>query len=340
MSIEGDKRKKLCVVFDIDETLIQFLNKTQINNTNWNAMSIEDKSSFDYVDNDGHVIFLRPYLKELFRMFNANKDRFSVALWTYSEQEYSEGIAKILRRECGLDDDFFLFTWGAEQITDDGYCGDECPKNLNVVWDNFPQFNTFNTIIVDDLYGNITHEYNIKNCVLIQPYAPFGRDKTRVPMSNELKDRALNDDMLLQLQDVCEKVSKDIQNCDEEDIDAAFKKEAVFSEKRIIRMGLTKLLKKYARKFIMVPTIGNGYQTNNFIDVTEQSNVYGARKAGGKRKRRITHRHRKSGRKTKYLRKKGGKWSAKYKRSINCKRPRGFSQRQHCKYGHNKTKKR
>ena len=31
--------------------------------------------------------------------------------------------------------------------------------------------------------------------------------------------------------------------------------------------------------------------------------------------------------------KKGGKWSLKYKRSINCKRPRGFSQRQHCKYG-------
>jgi vacuolar-type H+-ATPase subunit F/Vma7 len=30
---------------------------------------------------------------------------------------------------------------------------------------------------------------------------------------------------------------------------------------------------------------------------------------------------------------KGGKWSLKYKRSINCKRPRGFSQKQHCKYG-------
>lgn len=27
------------------------------------------------------------------------------------------------------------------------------------------------------------------------------------------------------------------------------------------------------------------------------------------------------------------KWSMKYKRSINCRRPRGFSQRQHCKYG-------
>jgi len=29
----------------------------------------------------------------------------------------------------------------------------------------------------------------------------------------------------------------------------------------------------------------------------------------------------------------GGKWSLKYKRSINCRRPKGFSQRQYCKYG-------
>jgi hypothetical protein len=29
----------------------------------------------------------------------------------------------------------------------------------------------------------------------------------------------------------------------------------------------------------------------------------------------------------------GGKWSLKYKRSINCKHPKGFSQKQHCKYG-------
>jgi hypothetical protein len=30
---------------------------------------------------------------------------------------------------------------------------------------------------------------------------------------------------------------------------------------------------------------------------------------------------------------KGGKWSLKYKRSINCNRPKGFSQKQHCRYG-------
>ena len=32
------------------------------------------------------------------------------------------------------------------------------------------------------------------------------------------------------------------------------------------------------------------------------------------------------------------RWSMKYKKSINCKFPKGFSQKQHCKYGRNKGK--
>jgi thiol-disulfide isomerase/thioredoxin len=33
------------------------------------------------------------------------------------------------------------------------------------------------------------------------------------------------------------------------------------------------------------------------------------------------------------------KWSLKYKKSINCRRPKGFSQKQYCKYGRKKGKK-
>ena len=33
------------------------------------------------------------------------------------------------------------------------------------------------------------------------------------------------------------------------------------------------------------------------------------------------------------------KWSDTYKKSINCKSPKGFSQRQYCKYGRKKSKK-
>jgi len=35
----------------------------------------------------------------------------------------------------------------------------------------------------------------------------------------------------------------------------------------------------------------------------------------------------------------GGKWSMKYKKSINCNHPKGFSQKQHCKYGRKTHKK-
>ena len=54
----------------------------------------------------------------------------------------------------------------------------------------------------------------------------------------------------------------------------------------------------------------------------------GVSMTGGKKKRILTKRKKRS--------KKGGKWSKKYKKSINCKRPRGFSQKQYCKYGRKK----
>jgi hypothetical protein len=50
---------------------------------------------------------------------------------------------------------------------------------------------------------------------------------------------------------------------------------------------------------------------------------------GGKK----NHTNRKYKMKTRKNKKSKKKWSLKYKRSINCKRPRGFSQRQYCKYG-------
>ena len=37
--------------------------------------------------------------------------------------------------------------------------------------------------------------------------------------------------------------------------------------------------------------------------------------------------------------KKGGKWSLKYKKSINCGRPKGFSQKQYCKYSRKQRKR-
>ena len=52
---------------------------------------------------------------------------------------------------------------------------------------------------------------------------------------------------------------------------------------------------------------------------------------GGKRKTMKNKKKKKKKKKTKKR-----KWSMKYKKSINCKRPKGFSQKQYCKFGRKK----
>ena len=56
------------------------------------------------------------------------------------------------------------------------------------------------------------------------------------------------------------------------------------------------------------------------------------------RKKRGRKRLKKTRRNKKSRKIKGGKWSRKYKRRINCKKPKGFSQKQYCKYGRKKTR--
>ena len=66
---------------------------------------------------------------------------------------------------------------------------------------------------------------------------------------------------------------------------------------------------------------------NNITTSEEDSKIHKSNKSYGK----TQYGH---GRKTR--KQTAGKWSRKYKRNINCNRPRGFSQKQYCKYGRNK----
>ena len=62
-------------------------------------------------------------------------------------------------------------------------------------------------------------------------------------------------------------------------------------------------------------------------------------KTGGKTRSGGKIRSRKNRSRKNRSRKRRRHWSAKYKKSINCKRPKGFSQRQHCKYGRKRTRR-
>lgn len=272
-----DERKNLCVVFDIDETLIHFVSKTY--KPLWEGLDPQIKTKLRAIDRGNDVIILRPHIEELFDFFKQTPN-IRVGLWTYSEREYSEGIARVLKQELQLPDDFFLFTWGAEDM-DMSEDGEEIglPKDLRKVYRTFTNFNTFNTFLVDDLYKNLRHEVNIQNCVLIQPFAPFGTSKVRVNMDSKALMITRADDEFIGLIHICEKVLDDILGCDIEDIDEGFTTDAVFTEKRVKRMGLLPLLKTYAVQFIKMLTLGQPKETTDFIMVEPQN--YPAFKKGG-----------------------------------------------------------
>jgi hypothetical protein len=268
-------KKSLCVVFDIDETLIHFIPK-QYRHL-WDDLSQQEKKIFNdnciVLDTKKEVIIFRPHIQELFNYFKS-EPLIKVAIWTYSEREYAEYIAGLLIKKLKLPKDFFMFKWGEEDTRDLDYS-----KDLNKVYEEFANYNKFNTFLVDDLHGNVRHTSNKENSVLIHPFAPFGTKKARERPQEQAIGDAKDDKCFLELIDIAKKVLDDIKNCTNEEIEEAFREETVFSKKRIQRLGISNLLKTYATGFTSLITLGNPHQDAKFIKI----NNYSSFLTGGER---------------------------------------------------------
>jgi hypothetical protein len=293
-----DERKKMCVVFDIDETLIQFIHSRHRARV-WDILSDTEKANFNYVEKGGHIIIFRPRLKELFAYFKKNQSRIKVGLWTYSDADYCKDIANEIIKYAGLPKNFFLFLLSDQDMTDH-------PKDLNVVYKMFPYLSSFNTFIVDDLHKNISHKANKENCVIVQPFAPFGVVKERELLTEMALRRSTDDDIFKTLEMICKKVHSDIDGCTTADIDNLVNNpEPVFCMKRVKRMGLQNFVKTYVTKTISLLTIGDPHQSKDFFDLDNAGSrltlAGGARKSG--RRTRTRTRRRKSKSKSKTLRK-------------------------------------
>ena len=278
-----DERKKMCVVFDIDETLIQFIHSRHRARV-WDILSDTEKANFNYVEKGGHIIIFRPKLKELFAYFKKNHSRIKVGLWTYSDADYCKDIANEIIKYAELPKNFFLFLLSDQDMTDH-------PKDLNVVYHMFPYLSSFNTFIVDDLHKNITHKANKENCIIVQPFAPFSVVKERLPLTEMALRQSVDDDIFKTLEMICKKVHADIDGCTKADIDNLVNNpEPVFSMKRVKRMGLQNFLKTYVTKTISLLTIGDPHQSKDFFDLDNAGSrltlAGGARKTGRRTRRR------------------------------------------------------
>jgi hypothetical protein len=285
--------RKILLIFDIDETLIQFIPGKYAEKI---LPKIKD-FNFEYEQDDKtkNFIIFRPHIKKLFDFFKKNHEDISVAIWTYSERDYADVVAAAISRFCNLGGaDFFIFRYGVEDIEDEDF-----PKSLPHIWDNYPEFNKFNTFLVDDRAANLYHPHNKSNSIIIEPFAPFGTEKERKVMSDEYIEEELHDNQFVSLLEVCQGLIQDVQGCDDEDIMCAIDTEHIFSEKRVNRIGLDKFIKQYDHKGIEIDmmTLGDVHTDAKFKPVTG-----GKRRIGRKtRKIRITKQTMRKGKKSKKM---------------------------------------
>jgi len=73
---------------------------------------------------------------------------------------------------------------------------------------------------------------------------------------------------------------------------------------------------------------------NTVVSITSPYDVYNRIESNNKKsKKNSSNNKTRRSKIRKNKTKRGGKWSRKYKASINCSKPKGFSQKQYCKYG-------
>ena len=189
---------KRCVIFDIDETLIHFIDER--NYHVWENTSKKDKNRLKYKEENRQVYIFRPFLREMFSFFMKNRSTISVGLWTFADAKYAAKVGEEITKFCNLPKDFFLFIYSIEDMSG------PYPKDLRKVYSNFPEFNKSNTLLVDNLASNIMHEINQNNGFVIPAFAPYGFNPTPDPSLNgadEIRNPATSSDIIKAQRDDC-----------------------------------------------------------------------------------------------------------------------------------------
>ena len=189
---------KLCVIFDIDETLIHFID--EINYHVWENTSAKDKKRLTYKEENRQVYIFRPFLREMFSFFMKNRSTISVGLWTFADAKYAAKVGEEIVKFCNLPKDFFLFIYSIDDISG------PYPKDLRHVYSNFPECNKSNTLLVDNLASNINHKINKNNGIVIPAFAPYGFNPTPDPSLNgadEIRNTATSLEHKKAQRDVC-----------------------------------------------------------------------------------------------------------------------------------------
>lgn len=251
---------KLNIILDIDETLVYFIHHRYFKHS-WDPLPEKEKKKYRVVESKSGLFLMRPHLEEFLEWIF---EHCNVYLWTWSDIEYAEGVAKMVTGGHPKKFKGILVDEDANASSQEH--GNS--KDLNYLWyaKKMKCFHECNTILIDDLPGNSVNTSNAKNSITINPFGIFGEVKARTDPYEDLS----KDKTLLDVLKIIKKVHEHMEGCSQDD---DWKYENVFSEKHIAHMKLqkhVKLIKESPKKKNLVRAIGVGHSIH-FVEDTAAS---------------------------------------------------------------------
>jgi hypothetical protein len=148
---------KICLVFDIDETILQY------------GPDHFSPEKFEYEENligkDRMVI--RPGLKKFIEFVKSNGEKIILGIWTYGTQEYAEKVAKRIEQKYNNSEPLFQFVYSRENMSPG-----MLDKELDFIVDKHPELGITkaNTFLIDNRPANVIHRKNRNNGIIVESF--------------------------------------------------------------------------------------------------------------------------------------------------------------------------
>jgi hypothetical protein len=222
--------QKFCVIFDIDETMVQYLHTSATINK-WRSYN-QDK--IEAQEKDGSILIFRPGLRDFIKF--AKSHNIDIAIWTYGNRTYAKFIEGEITRYMGLDKSPFTFVYSSEEIKEDLANG-RGEKDLRRVYAAYPaKYTSSNTFLVDNRAANVFHEANRENGIIVESFditAGYKQDK---------------DNMFENLKRICGKIRTQTPSV----------LSSIFSESNVLKIGISQFYKKYIVKGTPLSLVSDG----------------------------------------------------------------------------------
>jgi hypothetical protein len=148
---------KICLVFDIDDTILQF------------GPDHFSPEKFEYEENligkDRMVI--RPGLKKFIEFVKSNGEKIILGIWTYGTKEYAEKVANRIEKKYNNSEPLFQFVYSRENMSTG-----MLDKELDFIVDKHPELGITktNTFLVDNRPANVIHRKNRNNGIIVESF--------------------------------------------------------------------------------------------------------------------------------------------------------------------------